>query len=111
MRLPGSLRTIAQGAFSECERLKTVKFSEGLEALGTKEHTDDDGPWCGVFQKSELESVELPRTLKVILHGEFEKCKNLKNITLPEGLERIGDCCFYESALESITLPSTLKTI
>ena len=48
---------IAQGAFSGCKSLRTVEFSEGLEVLGTDEYTDDDGPWCGVFQKSALESV------------------------------------------------------
>ena len=35
----------------------------------------------------------------------------MKNIALPEGLERIGNCCFYGSALETITLPSTLKIL
>lgn len=36
--LPASLRTIAQGAFAQCGRFKTVKFSEGLEVLGTDEY-------------------------------------------------------------------------
>ena len=34
---PASLRTISQEAFSECENLKTAKFAEGLEVLGTDE--------------------------------------------------------------------------
>ena len=65
----------------------------------------------GVFQESTLESIELPRTLKRILHSAFKKCKNLKNIILPEGLEYINEYSFYESALENVTLPSTLKAI
>lgn len=38
VKLPASLSTIAQGAFAKCESLKTVKFSEGLKALGTSEY-------------------------------------------------------------------------
>ena len=35
----------------------------------------------------------------------------MKSVTLPEGLEYVGECCFKESALESITLSSSLKTV
>ena len=42
VELPASLRTIAQGTFAKCESLKTVKFSEGLEALGTDEYPPKD---------------------------------------------------------------------
>ena len=69
--LPVSLRTIAQGAFHKCENLKTVKFSEGLEVLGTDEYDDDGGMWYGVFQESSIEHVELPSTLKRIEYSAF----------------------------------------
>ena len=49
VELPASLRTIAQGAFYKCKSLRTVKFSEGLEVLGTDEYTDDGKMWLGVF--------------------------------------------------------------
>ena len=69
--LPASLRTIAQGAFYKCESLKTVKFNEGLEVLGTDEYPDDGGRWFGVFEESSIESVELPSTLKRIEYCAF----------------------------------------
>ena len=47
--LPASLRTLSQGAFTGCKSLKTVKFNEGLETLGTNERTDDGELWCGAF--------------------------------------------------------------
>ena len=47
--LPASLRTLSQGAFTGCKSLKTVKFNEGLEKLGTNERTDDGELWCGAF--------------------------------------------------------------
>ena len=42
VEFPASLRTIAQGAFAECANLKTVKFGEGLEVLGTDEYPSKD---------------------------------------------------------------------
>ena len=35
--LPASLRMVSQETFAECKSLKTVKFSKGLEVLGTDE--------------------------------------------------------------------------
>ena len=46
VEFPASLRTIAQASFNECTSLKAVKFSEGLEVLGTDE---DASMYCGVF--------------------------------------------------------------
>ena len=39
------------------------------------------------------------------------ECKNLKAIELPDGLEYLGNECFYNSGLESIRIPPALKTI
>ena len=94
VEFPASLRTIEQCAFCQCKNLKYAKFGEGLEVLGTDEYPEDDGAWCGVFEESALERVELPSTLKRIEYSTFEKCKNLKRINLPDGLEYIGKCCF-----------------
>lgn len=104
---------MAQGAFAKCDSLATVKFNEGLEVLGTDEHSDDDffDELCGVFQRSAVERVELPSTLKRIEYRAFKKCADLKEIILPERLEYIGDYCFYDSGLEEITLPGALKEV
>ena len=79
--------------------------------LGTDEYTENLDNWCGVFQWSALESVELPRTLKRIVYNAFKECGSLGSIVIPEGLKQIGSKCFCQSALESIILPSTLKWI
>ena len=73
VEFPASLRTISQGAFAECKNLKTVKFNEGLEVLGT----GNDSLCYGVFQHSAIESVQLPSTLRRIEQDTFDNCKNL----------------------------------
>ena len=80
VEFPTSVRKIFQGAFYKCENLKTVKFNEGLEVLGTDEYSDDGKTYFGVFEESAVERVELPSTLRRIEYRVFENCKNLKNI-------------------------------
>lgn len=44
--------------------------------------------------------------------GTFEKCKSLKEISIPDGVVELGPYCFSGcSSLERIDLPKTLKTI
>ena len=77
VEFPESLRTVAQGAFSECMYLKSVKFCEGLEVLGTEEYEEDGKPWRGVFEESALENIELPSTLRRIEYDAFMNCKGI----------------------------------
>ena len=105
VEFPPSLRTIAQGAFYKCEGLRAVKLNEGLEVLGTNEYPKYSGMYCGAFQRSAVERVELPSTLKRIEYSAFEECKNLKNIQLPDRLECIGKWCFHGTRLLTIRVP------
>lgn len=38
-------------------------------------------------------------------------CLNLRNITLPENLKKIGNSCFSQSALEEIVIPNSVDTL
>ena len=87
MDFPASLRTVSQGSFSQCENLRSAKFAEGLEVLGTDKSQRGGSMWSGAFQESALESVRLPSTLKRIGYSAFAGCRNLKAIELPDGLE------------------------
>lgn len=53
VEFPTSLRTISQGAFAYCTNLATVKFSDGLEILGT----DVNERRPGVFEGSAAKNV------------------------------------------------------
>ena len=97
--LPRSLRVLAQAAFAKCENLKTVVLNEGLEMLGTDEYDADGEIFHGVFGYSAVQNVRLPGTLKWILFRAFEGCKDLRELTLPEGLEYIGKQCFDGSGI------------
>lgn len=89
--VPSSVRIIHQGAFCKCQSLRKVALNEGLEVLGTDERIAIDIGYYGVFEKSAVEEVVLPSTLKRIEYSAFEDCGHLKDIVLPEGLECIGN--------------------
>ena len=94
-----------------CRSLKSAKFSEGLEVLGTDEYPLDGGQWCGAFAESTLERIWLPITLKRIEYNTFYWCESLKGIDLPSGLEYLGDQCFCECGLQNVMVPRTVKVL
>lgn len=96
---------ISQGVFCGCKHLRTIRFAEGLEVLGTDEYLDGGGTWCGVFQESALENVKLPFTLKRIEYNAFKNCKGLRHIWLPNSLEYVGKQCFFGSRLLNLQIP------
>ena len=66
-----------------------------------------------VFKDSGLESIVLPRMLRVIGERKFAGCKSLKSVTFGENsvLEEIRPKAFYGCGLESFVAPSSLKKI
>ena len=64
-----------------------------------------------VFRGRNIKSVTIPSSVKVIEKGAFESCRNLKKLTLNNGLEKIKECAFFDSSINEIVLPETVKTI
>lgn len=57
-------------------------------------------------------SDEVPETTKIWFVGDSEFITKVKEVVIPEGVERIGPYAFAGlSALTKVTLPSTLETI
>lgn len=72
-----------------------------------------DGTVCiagDVFKEHAITSVQLPDSLQKIGNSAFQSCKELKEITFPEGLTTIDDLAFYYcTQLENTVLPENLK--
>jgi len=77
-----------------------VVIPEGVEVIAE-----------GAFMRSNITEIACPKTLDLIRPKAFFACRNLKKISLNEGLLEIHDqafkCC---SSLEEVTLPNTLQT-
>lgn len=104
IKFPSTLRLISDNAFEDCENLKTIDFGCGLTHVGSSVS------WY-TFASSGLEKISFPKQVKSIGRGAFYGSQ-LKEITLNEGLEIIGEDSFMMCLwLESISIPKTVSTI
>lgn len=58
-----------------------------------------------------ITKVNLPTSLKQIQYQAFRGTTNLKSISLPKGLEVLGNRAFNASGITSIVIPGTVKTV
>ena len=86
------------------ERSFTVP--DGVEAIGRN-------AFCrGEYDdKSTLETIILPSSLRIIESGAFDGRKNLKNVSLPNNLQTIECFAFSHTGIESVQFPASLKEI
>ena len=82
--------------------MKNVIILEGTEKIGNH--------W---FCDSEIESVEIPASVKEIGPDASYRCRSLRSVTFAEGsrLEKIGAGSFCESVIDWITIPNSVDEI
>ncbi len=97
--IPESVLTIGAYAFSETSKLTSVILYEGLEEIGD----------CA-FQKSAIESIDLPDSLKRIGHSAFLRC-SAKTLNFGKGSIEIGDRAFSETLITELIIPENVKVI
>lgn len=64
-----NVKSIPQGAFHQCYNLKSIKFPEGLESIGTQS-----------FQGCGLENITFPKSLGSIRNYAFHTCSILTTL-------------------------------
>ena len=71
IKIEGSLTNIGELAFYNCDKLKTVKLADGIEAISAE-----------AFRESGLSVVRIPESVTLIDENAFDSCKNLKQVVL-----------------------------
>ena len=122
--VPG-VKEIGRYAFADCEDLHIVVILSGIVGdesfRGCGWHYNGGYLWLGsnctigknAFAKSCFTDIEFSSYGSCTLSPRaFSGCRNLKSITLPEGLKVIPNDCFSSCGkLTEVHLPSTLKVI
>ena len=122
--LPDSLTSISNGAFSDSalmeNGLSPLKYADNWLIGYNSNNTDDSevtvkkgtvGIAPDALYKHQMETLNLPDSLKYINSGAISYTSNLKTVTLPQGLEIIGTEAFELSGLSEITIPESVEYI
>lgn len=105
LKLPDSLRSIGNLAFSKDEKLTEIDFGHGIKNLGSGENDSI------FFLCNALTSIEIPSNVESIGSNAFKGCRNLSNVILNEGLENVGPGAFNGCNLTEITIPKSVKKV
>lgn len=112
------VKKIGTGAFSECSKLDVGSLSAKIGSIAFAGTAVKHLEIKNVSKLEESVYRNCPHLESVTINGKgtipfglFSGCKNLKNITIGEGITAIGDSAFAGTAVENIVLPSTLTTI
>ena len=63
------------------------------------------------YGKDNLIHISIPGSVKTIGQGAFSLCRNLNQLTLEEGIERIDGMAFCFTGLTSVVVPNSVETI
>ena len=97
--IPSSVKVVERGAFGHCYNLKKLVLNEGLEEIG-------DTAFKPLDHESTVDFT-IPSTVKKI--GEQGLPRSSQTLTIPSGIEELGNTCLINNAFEEINLPGTLK--
>lgn len=131
--LPSSLQYVGggredetdrDGAFEGCKSLTKVTGGKNVQVYGVCAFRNCKNLQSFSFGKitkiqrfvfagcSNLKSVNLPTTLKILGTGAFQDCKKLSKVKLPYSLHTVGKDVFAGcTALKSISIPSKVTSI
>ena len=133
VKMPYFLRTLGNGAFSGCSSLTQIKLPPLIENIG-------EGIFSGCDSLTQISMVEdinypykvennclirrqdnalisgcktsvIPNYIKSLEYAAFDKLKTLKQITIPESVEKIDWCVFQKTGLTQIHIPSGVRSI
>ncbi len=99
--LPDTIESIGEFAFFKCSSLERINIPEKLTEISK-----------GMLNSTSLEEAVIGGNIRKIGAVAFYNCRQLKTVTLCEGVEEIDSAAFYNcSALTVIKLPRSLNRI
>ena len=125
--IPSSVTSIGAGAFHYCSKLSSISIPDALEDIGYEAF--DETAWYNGKTDQSLVYIgkvaykykgEMPSGTAIKIQdgtiGILVKCfynnTNLKSVTIPNTVKKIGDNAFYNCrGLTSITVPSSVTKI
>lgn len=82
--IPNTIKKIKKKAFYKCY-LKNIDLPEGLCSLGES-----------AFEDNDFVELRIPKTLTALPSKAFYSCSNLRDVFIPDTVNKIGDLLFRE---------------
>ena len=102
VRISGSVKRIGFEAFSSCYKLEEIVIPDGVTKIGRE-------AFAGC---ANLKRVTLPSGLTGIEYNVFGGCTSLEQVDIPESVKTIGECAFYGCTnLKRVTIPDGVTKI
>lgn len=98
VKVPDSVKTIANDAFIFCEQLTSIELNNGLKNIEES-----------AFMCSGLTDVTIPEGVETIGMNAFNCSFELKNVKLPNSLKKIDFGAFDSCPINVLTIPSSVK--
>ena len=96
--LPETLKYVNADSFSDCDSLGTIYVEDGCEA--------------DLFDLNISDSTHVGPLPGTMVGGvRVWDLRKLKDVVIPEGTERIGNCWFWGSGVGSVEIPASVKCI
>ncbi len=106
--IPDSVTRIGDNAFAGCDNLK-VNEDKNIAYIGNEENKYM--VLVGGLDET-VTSLEINQNTKLIYSNAFSSCRNLKSITIPDGVISIGDRAFSNcTGLTNIIIPDSVISI
>ena len=109
--IPSSIKKIEDNPFLSCFELKEIKVDSNNTTYDSRNN-------CNAIIETETNTLisgckntNIPKDIKKIGYYAFKYCSNLSQVTLNEGLEKIGLSAFEGTKIKSIVIPSSVKEI
>ena len=94
--------TIAEGAFSDSEGIRTLTIGKGVLNIGNS----------SFYNSKDLVSVTISDSVVSIGESAFRNCKNLVAISIPNGVTNIGEFAFCDCwAVESLVIGRSVVAV
>ena len=94
------------------DTVSVVTFPDRIKGIDVEIIEGSNG-YRGIFgNNNSIQTIHLPKNLKIIRKSPFRDCSNLTSITLSDSVTTIGEkAFFYCRSLTSITLPNSVTTL
>lgn len=97
---PESLRVIGDAAFLGCSDLEKVRLNAGLQVLGFR---------C--FGEEQAKKADMSKQQRAAWTWKLGDWMHVRELALPDGLERVGEQWLYWSSVERVSAPRSVRVL